>query len=106
MNTCMIYVATSGPEEAQKLAETLVSEQLVACVNIIDGVTSVYRWQGKIESSQESLLIAKTTHERREAAMVRLRDLHSYDTPCIVAYDMTAGVPEYLDWITHETTLG
>ena len=104
MNTCMIYVAASGPDEAQKLAKTLVSEQLVACVNIIDGATSIYRWEGKVQSSQESLLLAKTTHERRDAAMARLGEIHSYDTPCIVSYDMAAGIPAYLDWISGETT--
>lgn len=106
MKTCMIYVATGGSEEARKLAETLVSEKLVACANIVDGATSIYRWEGKVESSQESLLIAKTTHGRRDAAVARLSELHSYETPCIVAYDIAAGIPEYLDWIERETTPG
>ncbi|NKB45398.1 MAG: divalent cation tolerance protein CutA [Alphaproteobacteria bacterium] len=103
MNTCMIYTAVGGPEEARKLAKMLVSEQLVACVNIVDGATSVYRWEGKVQSSEESLLIAKTTNAQRDTAIERLNDLHSYDTPCIVAYDMSAGVPEYLNWLASET---
>jgi len=103
MNTCMIYATVGGPKEARRLAETLVSEQLVACVNIIDGATSVYRWEGEVQSSEESLLIAKTTNAQRDAAMARLQGLHSYDTPCIVAYDMAGGVPDYLDWLAMET---
>ena len=103
MNACMIYVATSGPAEAKKMAKVLVSERLIACANIVESVTSIYRWEGEIQCDQESLLIAKTNHARREAAMARLTDLHSCDTPCIVAYDMAAGAPPFLDWLVQET---
>ena len=103
MNTCMIYATASVLAEAENLAKILVSERLVACVNILDGATSVYRWQDKVETSKESILIAKTSYARRDAAMARLQELHSYDTPCIVAYDIAAGLPDYLAWIASET---
>lgn len=102
MNACMIYVTTSGPQEARSIAKTLVSERLVACANIIDGATSVYRWDGEVKEDTETLLIAKTLIARRDEAMDRLRELHSYETPCVVAYDIAAGLPDYLDWIASE----
>ena len=99
----MIYATTGSPEEAQSLAKALVDERLVACVNIIDGATSVYRWNGKTESEQESILIAKTCIANRNDAMNRLQALHSYDTPCIVSYDMADGMQDYLAWVIGET---
>ena len=103
MMTCMIYATTGSTQEAKSLAKTLVQERLVACVNIIDRVTSVYRWDDDIQSDSESVMIAKTSIERRVDAIKRLRELHSYDTPCIVSYDMSDGTPQYIDWIMEET---
>jgi len=102
MNACMIYVATSGPGEAKSIAKALVSERLIACANIIDGATSIYRWDDQVKEDTETLLIAKTSIAQREEAMHRMRELHSYETPCVVAYDIAAGLPDYLDWITSE----
>ncbi len=102
-NTFMIYATAGSPEEALTLAKTLVEERLVACVNIIDGVASIYRWEGNIDSETESIMIAKTAASRRTEVMARLKDLHSYETPCIVSYDMADGLPAYLDWIVSET---
>ena len=103
METCMIYATASDEAEAKTLAETLVRERLVACVNIIQNATSVYRWNDKIESAKETILIAKTTIGQRDAAMSRLKDCHSYDTPCVVSYDMSGGLPAYLSWIVEQT---
>lgn len=103
MMTCMIYATAGSAEEARALAKTLVQERLVACVNIFDGATSVYRWDNEIQCDGECVMIAKTSIERRVAAIKRLRELHSYDTPCIVSYDMTDGTPAYIDWIMEET---
>ncbi len=103
-DACMIYATAGSREEAETLAKTLVTERLVACVNIFPEVTSVYRWEGQTESEQECVLIAKTLKTRRSEAMKRLNALHSYDTPCIVSYDMTDGLPSYVDWISNETS--
>ena len=103
METCMIYATARDQAEAKALAETLVKERLVACVNIIQNATSVYLWNDKLESGTESILIAKTTLGQREAAMARLKECLSYDTPCVVAYDMSAGFPGYLSWIVEQT---
>ncbi|MEQ8736419.1 MAG: divalent-cation tolerance protein CutA [Rhodospirillaceae bacterium] len=99
----MIYATASDEAEAKTLAEILVNERLVACVNIIQNATSVYRWNDKIESAKETILIAKTTLGQRDAAMSRLKDCHSYDIPCVVSYDMSGGLPAYLSWIVEQT---
>lgn len=102
MNTCMIYATTSEPKEAKSIAKALVMERLVACANIIDGATSVYRWDGDVKEDTETILLVKTSIDRREEAVKRLGELHSYETPCIVAYDIAAGLPDYLDWVVSE----
>jgi len=103
MNSCMLYVTVGSPLEARKIAKTLVSEHLAACANIVDGVASVYRWEEQIQEDSESVLIAKTSSDRRQAATKRIKELHSYDVPCILAYDITDGLPEYLAWIGDQT---
>lgn len=101
--TCMIYATASSPEEARLIARTLVAEKLVACVNLIDRATSVYRWQGAVEEATETVLIAKTTKALSGEALIRIEALHSYGVPCAVVYDMAGGLPGYLAWITSET---
>jgi len=100
---CVIYVTAPSRDEALNIARTLVTEQLVACANVLGEATSVYRWQGKVEEAQEIVLIAKTRNDLAEAALARIKALHSYDVPCAVTYDMAAGLPAYLAWIDQET---
>lgn len=102
-DTCMIYGTASSPEEARLIARALVAEKLVACVNILDGAASIYRWQGAIEEATESVFIAKTTKALSGEALTRIKALHSYDVPAAVVYDMAAGLPDYLAWIASET---
>jgi periplasmic divalent cation tolerance protein len=99
---------TTCPDDdvAHRIAETLVAERLAACVQVLPGVASVYRWQGAVQRASEVLLLAKTTRERFEALSARIAALHPYDVPEIVAFDIAAGLPAYLDWIAHETTPG
>lgn len=89
--------------EADRIAEALVGERLAACVNILGAVRSVYRWQGAIERADEIAMIAKTTEALFERLAARVRTLHSYDTPAIVAWPIVAGDAAYLDWIAAET---
>lgn len=103
MKTCMLYVTVGTSQEARNIAKTLVSEHLVACVNVIENVTSIYRWDNEIQEDSECLLFAKTALIQRDAAMNRVKELHSYDTPCVVAYDTSAGLPGYLSWIISES---
>jgi periplasmic divalent cation tolerance protein len=99
----MAYITAGTDAEAEVIAAALVEEKLAACVNVLGPVASIYRWQGEIEQAREIVLLAKT----RAALFERLRDkvkaLHSYDTPCIVAYPIVDGFAPYLDWIRAET---
>lgn len=99
----MVYMTAQTRGEALTIAEALVEARLAACVNVLGDVTSVYRWQGKVETAAETAFIAKTRAELFEALRDKVKTLHSYDTPCIVAYPMGAGDAPYLDWIKSET---
>lgn len=90
-------------ESGERIALALVEEHLAACVNLVPGVTSTYRWQGKVEKASECVLIIKTTSTRFEAVKNRLQALHTYDLPEIIALPITAGSDEYLKWITENT---
>jgi periplasmic divalent cation tolerance protein len=95
-----IVLTTAGSEEeAHKIAQHMVEHKLAACVNIIPQLESVYRWQGKIESSREWLLLIKTTIEKFPAVRDAVRTLHSYDLPECVAIAIDDGSREYLQWI-------
>ena len=95
-----IVLTTAGSEEeARKIAHHLVETQLAACVNIVPHVESIYRWQGKVESSQEWLLLIKTTAERFPATRDAIRAMHSYELPECVALSIEDGSPEYLQWL-------
>ena len=95
----IILSTTGSREEAQKIARALVERKLAACVNIVGPIESVYRWQGAVETSEEFLLIIKTT----AAAYVQVRDLirllHSYELPECVELSIEDGLPQYLEWI-------
>jgi periplasmic divalent cation tolerance protein len=94
--------------EAESIAEALVDERLAACVNILGGVLSVYRWQGAVERADQIAMIAmiaKTTQALFERLAARVRALHSYTTPAIVAWPIVAGDAAYLAWIAAETSV-
>jgi len=95
-----IVLSTAGSEEeAHKIARHLVEQQLAACVNIVPRIESIYRWQGKVESNREWLLLIKTTAERFPQVRDAVRELHSYELPECVAVSIEDGSPEYLEWI-------
>lgn len=101
-NLRFIYITTKDRDEAKKIGSALVSEKLAACVNILDGMESIYRWEGSIESGKECILIAKTTYSNVAPLTKRVKELHSYDVPCIVSINLAEqeGNAEYLDWIS------
>jgi len=96
---CFVYMTAGSKEEASSIGRCLVEEKLAACVNIIDGMTSIYRWEGKLESASETVLIAKTMSETVEALTERVTALHSYDCPCIVKVALQGGNQDFLSWI-------
>ncbi len=103
MGYVSLYATFAGRDEALAVARALVEERLAACANLLDGVTSVYRWEGRIEQGREVALIVKTRAALAESVIARIRDLHSYACPCIVAWPIVAGYAGYLDWIAGET---
>jgi periplasmic divalent cation tolerance protein len=95
-----IVLSTAGSEEeARNIARHLVEHQLAACVNIAPRIESIYRWQGKVESSQEWLLLIKTTAEKFPAVRDAVRQLHSYELPECIALSVEDGTADYLEWI-------
>jgi periplasmic divalent cation tolerance protein len=103
MPAMFVYVTASSREEALNIGRTLVGERLAACANIFDGVSSIYWWQGRLIEEGEASLILKTTSDLIPALIVRVKQLHSYDCPCVVALPIAQGNPDYLDWIDKET---
>ncbi len=103
MKQAFLYVTVGSTEEAVSIARDLLDARLIACANIIDGATSLYRWEGRIEEEKEAVMIAKTREDLVEKVIDRVRELHSYDCPCIVALPIVAGNPAFLDWIDEET---
>ncbi|MGP1716857.1 MAG: divalent-cation tolerance protein CutA [Methylophilus sp.] len=101
----IIIVFTHVPDMAcaESMAHTLVNEQLAACVNISSPVKSVYRWQGKIETAEEIALAIKTPRRGYAKVAERVRALHPYELPEIVAIHVNEGLPEYLRWVAAET---
>ena len=93
-------------ETAARIARALVPERLAACVNRLPGVTSTYRWQGEIHEDAEVLLVIKTTRERFDALRDRLAELHPYEVPELVAFEIADGLPAYLAWLARETATG
>ena len=101
----LVYMTAGTREEAQAIADALVEASLAACVNIIDGMMSVYRWQGKLHHDEEVVMIAKTTERCLEALIDRVKELHSYDCPCIVALPLEGGNPAFFEWISRQVNV-
>jgi periplasmic divalent cation tolerance protein len=100
MTNKRLVLCTAGSEhEARKIANALVDRKLAACVNIIPRIESIYRWQGKVESSREWLLLIKTTAEKFDAVRNAIRELHSYELPECIAITLEDGSYDYLQWI-------
>lgn len=103
MSISIILVHASGPEEAQRIGRNLVESRLAAAANVIDGVTSIFRWKGVVRELGEVQLIIKTRSDLAEAVIARVRELHSYECPGIVVLPVAQANPEYLDWVEQET---
>jgi periplasmic divalent cation tolerance protein len=98
-----LYITAPSLDVARTIGCALVEERLAACVNIITGMQSIYRWEGKIETAAEIVLIAKGRAALFAEIEKRVRELHPYDCPCLVAWPIEAGHQPYLDWIAKET---
>jgi periplasmic divalent cation tolerance protein len=104
MSNARIVLTTAGSqEEARKIAHALVEKRLAACVNIVPQIESVYRWQGKVESATEWLLIIKTQASAFERIRDAVKELHSYDLPECIMLEVAEGDKAYLDWLAKNT---
>ena len=101
----IVFVTAPNSEEARRIANALVSEQLAACVNIVPSIESIYRWEGRVTSDSEALMIIKTTNDRYVDVERRVKELHTYTTPEIVAIPIEQGSKEYLDWLRKSTAI-
>ena len=99
-----VVLCTCPPDEAKPLARQLVEERLIACANILPGVTSVYRWEGAVCEDEEALLVMKTSTERIPELTERIRALHSYEVPEVIALPLETeeGNPTYLRWLMEQ----
>ena len=98
-NELLVLVTATDEDEARRIANALVEERLAACVNIVAAIESTYRWEGRVTTDREALLIIKTTDERYPELEQRVKQLHSYSTPEVIAIKIERGSPEYLAWL-------
>ena len=103
MSACMIYVTTSTREEAIGIARQLVESRLAACANVLPAVTSVYWWQDALQEDSEAVLIVKTRRDLVGEVTAKVKELHSYDCPCVVSIRLEGGNEDYFEWIAKET---
>ncbi|MCC6221653.1 MAG: divalent-cation tolerance protein CutA [Deltaproteobacteria bacterium] len=101
---CVVLVTAPSIKVATNLSNELISRKLAACVNILPNVTSIYRWQGKVESSNELLLVIKTTNLRYKALQDTIVELHPYETPEIIALNTGNVSAKYCQWVIDETS--
>lgn len=99
----IISITASSEEEAKKIATALVNEKLVACVNIIPKIHSIYWWEDKVCQEDEVMLIAKSRQSLFPTIIERVKSLHSYQVPEIISFPISEGLPEYLNWIDEVT---
>ena len=102
----VVLVTTANAEEGARLGRTLVEEQLAACANVVGPMRSIYRWQGAVEEADEHLVLLKARGADVSALEARVRTLHSYDVPEVLALPVTAGSAPYLAWLANATERG
>ena len=104
MPVTLVYITAGDVEEAREIGSELIMRHLAACVNIIEKMESMYWWEGRIESSSEAILIAKTVPELVGKLTETVKNLHSYDCPCIIAVESKEGNSEFFEWVKSHTS--
>jgi periplasmic divalent cation tolerance protein len=102
MRYYLLYITTKDEAEAKRIGQALVKERLAACVNI-HPVESIYWWEGEINHESEVAILAKTKSYLVDEATARVKELHSYEVPCIICFPIEKGYPDYLEWINQST---
>lgn len=103
MPALIVHCTCPDEASASAIAEALLAARLAACVQILPGLTSLYRWQGQVQRDREALLLIKTEADRLDAVCDAIRSRHAYELPEILAVEAVAGLPAYLDWVRAET---
>ncbi len=103
MTFATIYITAASPDEALTIGRALVEARLAACANVFPGVTSVYWWEGSRHEDSEAALILKTRQDLVDQVVAKVKELHSYECPCVVALPIAGGNQDFLDWISKET---
>ena len=103
MTATFIYITASSYEDAHRIGSAVVAERLAACANLLPGVTSMFWWEGRVQEASEVTIILKTRNDLVERLTQRVRELHPYECPCIVALPITGGNGMFIDWIISET---
>jgi len=102
MSEYWIYMTAGSSDEAGRIGRQLIESRLAACVNIIDGMNSLYMWEGELQEDRETVLIAKTTEGRLPRLIETVKEMHSYECPCVLSLPVAGGNTEFLDWIRRE----
>ncbi len=103
-SSCIVVLVTAGDRQsAAAIGRTLVEERLAACANLVGPIRSIYRWRGAVEDAREHLILLKTRAALYQALQARVRELHPYEVPEIVAIDIEKGSPPYLNWVREST---
>ncbi len=103
MDSYIVYMTMKDKDEASRIGSVLVEERLAACVNILGGCESLFWWDGAVQSETEVVMLAKTRQDLLEPLTERVKAMHSYEVPCVVAVRLDAGNPAFLSWITDVT---
>jgi periplasmic divalent cation tolerance protein len=103
MSAVLIYVTCQDRDEAMRIGAAVVNERLAACANVHGAIDSFYWWEGKVQQGAEVALILKTKAGLAERLAARVKELHSYTVPCVVALEIAGGNPDFIDWIERET---
>ena len=103
MNAVLVYITTSDIAEAEKIGNLLLKERLAACINIIDGMRSIFWWEGSLDQGRETILLAKTKAGLLDELTDTVKAAHSYDLPCILALPLVGGNRDFIEWICSET---
>jgi periplasmic divalent cation tolerance protein len=100
----LLYTTFPSKEEAVYVANKLLAEKLIACANVLDGSTSVYNWQGETKEQNEAIFFAKTSVAQAQKAISRIKELHSYDVPCVLVLPVDGGFQPFMEWVEKETS--
>lgn len=100
----LVLITTGSEEEAARIAQSLVEERLIACANLVGGVRSLYRWKGEVCDDREILLLCKTQRRLFPQVSAKVKSIHSYEVPEIIALPIIEGWRPYLEWVERETT--